>query len=312
MKLTAALIALAMSSASAMSISSKTAHKVLRASASGRALADLSFLDKYTLKMIACHEGEQVTDPQNGNIEYNAVVIRMCPTDSGCDDNKQVGCTSGYGDFVVGLDTYVAAYFQDQKDNMQWDDHFQVDRYAQCAQYQVEGGNNNDQYYIGPACTSDSAGVRLELFTDNICQTPSSTSFSDIAQGWTLPYSDGGLVATDCLNCIQNDGNGNYQERQLCMNIYDDAASKCETQMQYYSAYGQDNSGCDTIKTLLPQEKRASHKAGKVFGWIVFVCVVVGLAGYVVWWRKSKSDLAEPLGEKQRKRGFRLFGRSKG
>ena len=329
--MTTAWIALVMGSASAMTVSSKSAHKILR-HARRRVQnnnnnnnnhnnnnnnnnrddnnnnndnydynANEAYLQKYNMKMIACHQGEQIIDPSTGDYEYNTVVVRLCPTESGCDNNQRIGCSSGYGDFLVGLNTFVDAYFDEQGENMQWNDNFNLEQYAQCEEFKVEDQNNangdgqngnqwNDaQFFIGPACTSDGTGARLALFTDDTCQTPSDVSFSDIAQGWTLPFNYGGLVSTQCLNCI-DDNDGVTQTRQLCQDLYDESPNKCEAHMQYFSSsYGQNNQGCDTVSSLLPMEIKAQdHRAGKIFGWMVFVVVVVALVGYVVWWRKRK------------------------
>jgi len=253
-------------------------------------------LAKYSLKLVGCKAGETVTNPENGEYEYNAAIFRLCPTESGCSDTS--ACNSGYGDYVVGLTTFVEAYFEDQKDNMQWDDNFEVDGYAKCEQYKIENNQDgeenqyaNNAYYIGPSCTSDSKDVRLAVFEDETCTYESETAFEALSNGWSLPFSEGGLVSTSCIDCLDYNDNGEAEIRELCDELTANAASACEEKMEYFSANGQNSQGCDYIKELMPVQQKSSSKGkgGKIFGWFVFVAVVIGLAAYIVWWRKKKS-----------------------
>jgi hypothetical protein len=308
MKFSTAMFALAsVASASAKTISGdKAQSKVLRAARrldgenQDQDNGEYDYLAKYTLKMISCKSGQTVVNPESGAYEYDAVVFRLCPTESGCDNDITSGCAAGYGDFVVGLNTYVEAYFEDQADNMQWDDQFQGDEYGECKQYEVEedeDGEDNQyatQYYIGPTCMDDGLGVKLALFEDEVCTYPSETSFETISNGWTLPYSTGGLVSTQCADCYYTNEDGNYELREMCENVYMNAAASCETSMGYFSQYGQNVDGCEFITELMPL-KKSKGNAGKVFGWIVLVGVVGGAIGYTMWWRKKKSGASDGL-----------------
>jgi hypothetical protein len=326
MKFSTALFALAsVATVSAKTISgNKAQSKVLRSArrldADEDEQGEYDYLSKYTLKLIGCKSGETVINPDSGAYEYSAVVFRLCPTESGCDDDTTSGCAAGYGDFVVGLNTYVDAFFEDQADNMQWDDNFQGDEYAECKEYEVENDGDNEyaqQYYIGPTCADDGADIKLAVFDDEVCTTESETSFKTISNGWSLPYSTGGIVSTQCANCMTYNDDGEYELREMCEQVYMNAAASCETNMEYFSYYGQNVQGCEYVTELMPA-KASSSSAGKVFGWIVFVGVVGGAVGYTMWWRKqSKSDVEEPLNDepKGNPRGLRavwrrLFSRS--
>jgi hypothetical protein len=307
MKLSSALVIASMASASATkSISGKNVAKVLRAARKledGNAQEDENaYLAKYTLKMVSCEAGVQVYSADgNGEYENNAVIFRLCPSENGCDSDSQKGCSSGYGDYVVGLSTFIDAWFEDQRDNMQWDDNFAVDQYAECAQYEIDNDENNQwenyAFYIGPTCTSDGKDVALDLFTDEACTYKSEDiSFSDISNGWTLPYSDGGIVSTQCIDCYGMNENGEYEIREMCGQLQEQKSLACEEKMEYYSYYGQNVQGCEQITEMMPKSsKSSSGSGGKVFGWIVFLAVVVGLAGYIVWWRKKKAGSSDGL-----------------
>jgi len=254
---------------------------------------EYAFLGDYEIKMVACKAGEQIRDPETGEYEYNAVVFRACPKGS-CSDDASKGCSSGHGDYVVGLNSFVQAYFEDQRDNMQYDDAFKVDEYAECRQYEQENddANNNENaypYYIGPACTEDGTDVKLELFYDETCSSvPEEVTFEDISNGWTLPYGEGGLVSTSCQSCMEYNDDGEYELKELCMNLYQDAG-KCETNMESFHYYGKQEGSCEYIAELMPSIK-GSGSAAKAFGWTVFILVVVGaFCAYAMWWKKKKA-----------------------
>eukprot|EP00339_Tiarina_fusa_P002600 CAMPEP_0117026114 /NCGR_PEP_ID=MMETSP0472-20121206/19220_1 /TAXON_ID=693140 ORGANISM="Tiarina fusus, Strain LIS" /NCGR_SAMPLE_ID=MMETSP0472 /ASSEMBLY_ACC=CAM_ASM_000603 /LENGTH=297 /DNA_ID=CAMNT_0004733011 /DNA_START=101 /DNA_END=994 /DNA_ORIENTATION=+ len=293
--------------AAGKSISGKSAAKILRAARrveEGDDAAEedeFAYLGNYNLKMVSCKAGETVINAENGDYEYGAAVLRLCPSSSGCDSTEVTGCDSGYGDIVVSLATFVDAYFEDQRDNMNWDDNFDGDKYAQCDQYDVEDQGDDGQenqyanyaFYIGPACTEEGDDIRLALFEDEVCTYESAVAFEDISNGWSLPYSSGGLVSTSCSDCMEINDDGEYQLREMCQNVYEAAASKCETNMEYVSYYGANEQGCEYISEMLPAKRGGS--AGKVFGWIIFVLLIAGVAGYVMWWRKKKSGASDGL-----------------
>jgi hypothetical protein len=255
---------------------------------------EYDFLRNYQLKLVSCVAGEQVRDPETGEYEYNAAIFRLCP--EGCDDDNAKGCSSGHGDYIVGLNSFVDAYFEDQRDNMNYDDNFDVSEYVECREYEAEnddGNNNGNQYpyYIGPACTEDGLDVKLQVYSDEYCSAvPEDVTFESISNGWSLPYESGGLVSTNCLSCQEYD-DGNYELKEMCMNLYE-FAGKCETNMESYHYYGKQEGSCDYITSLMPASKSGGG-AGKAVGWVIFVLVVVGaFSAYVMWWKKKKAGQA--------------------
>jgi len=278
--------------------------KVLRAArrledqAAAAAVEDTyDFLATYSLKLIGCNAGVAVQDPETLEEEYSSVIFRLCPTEKGCSSSTMSGCKKGYGDFVVGLNTFVEAYFEDQRDNMNADDQFDVNRYRDCTQYNVEKNDNNAeeeqvQYYIGPGCTKGGTGVKLGLYTDATCTTATSTAFADISNGGTLPYADGGLVSTYCTDCTETDDQGATGLRQMCQNLYASSAYACEKSMTSVAYSGQKVEGCSYISSTMPKAVKKSMRGGAVFGWIVFAFLIAGFGAYIVWWRKKKQSQA--------------------
>lgn len=308
MKLATAFIALTtLASAAAKSISSGAAQKMVRsarmleeAAAEEQQEEDYAFLGYYDAKVVGCTKNlESPIVNEQGEYEYEAVLVRLCPSDAGCDSSLATGCKGGFGDMLVGLSTFVDAYFEDQRDNMQWDDQFQVDKFAQCEEYNpdenADDGNQgaweNYQFFIGPTCSDDGLDIKLALFTDEACTVASEIDFETVSNGWTLPYGTGGLVSTSCNSCTEYNENGELELREICMKSYEASPYKCEEGMEHYSYFGQNVQGCELIATTFPQKK--SGGGGKVFGWVVLALVVVGLAGYIVWWRKKKATTSE-------------------
>jgi len=52
-------------------------------------------------------EGEDVVKIATQNL----VRFRLCPSDS-CSAEKAAGCTAGYGDYIIGMGTFMESYFE--------------------------------------------------------------------------------------------------------------------------------------------------------------------------------------------------------
>lgn len=287
-------------------VSGKTAAKLVRRRLDqgddAQEEEEMAFLQNYSVKLVGCSRAlESPIMNEQGEYEYSAVLLRLCPS-SDCESDTDYGCDGGFGDMLVGMSTFVEAYFEDQKENMEeeGDDNFEVDRFAKCEEYDPDQYNDDDAnkgawenyaFYVGPTCTEDEVGLKLELFTDEYCTQVSETSFETISNGWTLPYSTGGLVSTYCTSCTKYNDDGESELREMCEETYEQAAYKCEEGMEFYSYYGQNVQGCETIEAMFPAPKGSN--GGKVFGYVILAVVVVGLAGYVVWWRKKKGSSIE-------------------
>jgi hypothetical protein len=299
MKFSIALLALVASNAVAVrQLSPKAQAKILR---TARALdqndaeeEENAFLTNYNLKFVGCDGSQQMVNAEEGGYSYGAAFMRLCPSENGCDSSSVGGCKEGYGDFAISIEDFVDAYMEDQADNMNWDDNFDGDKYAKCEQYEPENDGDDDPwanyaFYIGPACTDDGDDIKLGFFSEATCQTESDIAFTDVSNGWSLPYSSGGLVSTSCSDCLEYDEDqAAYALREMCTELYESASMKCETEMETYSYYGKDETSCEAIAEILPRAARVGGGAGKVFGWILFIMLIVGVAGYVMWWRKKK------------------------
>lgn len=255
---------------------------------------EYGFLADYKLKLISCNSGELYVNPENGENEYSSVVFRLCPSDS-CDDEGSAGCTSGNGDFVVGLNSFVENYLEDKRDDMQQDDAFKVEEFGECREYEVDQDAQDDegddqqqvQYFVGPSCSEDGTDIVLDMFIDETCTTQSEeVTFYDISNGLSLPYSNGGLVSSYCESCAGYNDNGEWELSEMCMRLYENSG-KCETNMESYHYNGQQVDSCEFIESLVP--RRSTAGAGKVIGWIFAAAFILG-ASYIAYTMYKKKD----------------------
>ena len=151
---------------------------------------DSYYLQRYSLKMLACVNGEQSYNYREGTTETSTVVFRLCPADTCVADNStSTPCEEGFGDFAVGINTFAEAYVESVKDNynngMQYysSDYgeFNVEEYVkECRLWEDENDNQNQNYdgsygyqydYIGVQCTDDGTDIKLASFSDSVSST---------------------------------------------------------------------------------------------------------------------------------------------
>jgi len=242
---------------------------------------EYGFLADYTITFLKCVPGLTSTN-EDGETQYSAVVYRLCPSSGDCDN----GCSSGYGDYLVGINTFVDHYTETQKDDRRLEEEeFNVDEYTECGAYNVENNDGGRRkleeeaaaYYIGPACTEDGDDIKLALFSEYTCVTESDVDFEDVS-GSQLPYYNGGLTPSSCTSLVEVNDNGEYEVDGQWEEIVEDS-SACETLMESYSAVnGKDESECENIAMLT--YVKSSGSAGKVVLWMV----AIGIVGGGVYW----------------------------
>ena len=243
-------------------------------------------------------------------------------------ENVRENCNCQYAndDQACEYQCYVSAGLsncvdQNNQDN-QYQDEFEVQRYLECTQMQVNNNNNNNnveydaygnvvQYYIGPYCSSNGKHVYLGVFTDAMCTTPAPKGTYEKYNyyGNSLPYSNESLISTsECIDCEntynQNNqnmygdnyaGNNNYggngytyDDREIlevCQRSYESSA-KCEKGMGKIIPYPR-TTDCHFVKsTIYKQAGESAHPAATFFA-LLFAFTTIGLAIYA---SKLKTD----------------------
>lgn len=255
---------------------------------------EFSFLESYSLKLIRCKKDTTYISPVDGSYEYSSVVFRLCPAE--CDNDSTAGCTSGFGDYVVGLNTFASAYLEAKKDEMLGDDannDWKWEKFGECQAWEVDRDAEIEEglaFYVGPECTEDETSVKLALFSDGLCETETEDyTFEQISNGVSLPYSSGGLVGNYCETCYGANDRGEYEISDMCMNLWT-YSGKCESQMETTHYIGKNEESCETIMSMMPASVKKAGTAGRAIGWIVFGLVVFGIIGFAVTKMQKKED----------------------
>jgi len=260
---------------------------------------EYEFLQNYEQIYVTC-DAEMSVMNQEGEYEYGAVVTRFCPTGATCDTDGTKKCEGGYGDYVVGIETYMQQFLEQfergQEDNQNnnqnnGDDGFEFNfgEFGECRQFEVEQNENDGnqdgydqaqaQYYIGPKC--DGGNIRIALFTDEDCTAESyDVSFEDLT-GVALPWSTSIIEDDDCkpYYCYGANENGEYEYNEFCTTMYEQANLKCETDMETFSPYGKSEGGCETIAAMLP----VSSSGGNA-GVFIIILIVAAVVGFGIWY----------------------------
>lgn len=77
---------------------------------------DFSFVSSYSIKFQGCHHISQWNDDADAENEVRIqtkrlVRFRLCPSNY-CSESNTAGCTKGYGDYVVDMNTFVYSYLE--------------------------------------------------------------------------------------------------------------------------------------------------------------------------------------------------------
>ena len=245
---------------------------------------EYAFLGNYQMKIKSCTPGFHYF--KTGILEDGIVTFRLCPSSGDCSGAAGKSCDAGYGEYIVGINTFVSEYMIQIREETQVDDDFDIEQLAYCRQYA------DSDYYAGPICTADGTNIRMALFTDFFCSTlAEDVAFEDIYAGNTLPNYEGGLLSDSCESCSSVNDNGKAGVNEMCLGLYEHAG-KCESTM----LYGSDNSFCEIIESFTPQAKQSGVVAiplvlVEIVGQLLFVIVFVGFTLVVLdYMREEKKE----------------------
>merc|ERR1712032_520155 len=127
----------------------------------------------------------------------------------------------------------------------------------------------------------DGTTIGLKLYYDEECSYPAfKVNFAKLSYGmWPtgLPYENGGLVSSQCIDCYSPNENYEWELSEMCTDLYDGSSSRCERKMKnnnnnYNNGqqqqqqqggdggdgggyYNSQNNGCDYIESLMERNK---------------------------------------------------------
>ena len=119
---------------------------------------NFSWVANYSLKFQGCHNiprwNEDANDEDDVRVSNTALVrFRLCPAND-CSTDSAYGCKSGYGDYVVSMDTYLDAYFQSVQQDREYNCEY-AENYECGCNGENGGNNNNNENYSEEMCLYD-------------------------------------------------------------------------------------------------------------------------------------------------------------
>lgn len=112
-----------------------------------------TWISGYSLKFQGCHHISQWNNDADSEedvriLTKRLVRFRMCPSAS-CNSANTVGCTEGYGDYIVDLNSYLYYYFNAKSTYQQYECEYLANYVCGC------NDNNGQQDYCLWDCFSD-------------------------------------------------------------------------------------------------------------------------------------------------------------
>lgn len=97
---------------------------------------DMSWVVDYSIKFQGCHHISQWNGEADGDEDVRIATkrlirFRLCPTDS-CDAESSSGCSSGYGEYIIDMDTYLMAYMEDKQELEEWNCQYYEENVCAC------------------------------------------------------------------------------------------------------------------------------------------------------------------------------------
>merc|ERR1719253_150253 len=157
------------------------------------------------------------------------VRFRLCPT-SECSMESAGGCSSGYGDYLIGMEEYLEAYFESVEQDQEYN-----------CEYEKEYGD----------CLCEDT---CSQFAD---EYGGRATYEQLTYGKTLPYSESTMIGSECMSCKESadaDQNNDNDEqdadevKESCEQLYE-ASGKCEAGLSSY-IQNPNNNGCNFMEGI--------------------------------------------------------------
>ncbi|KAL3943054.1 MAG: hypothetical protein SGARI_000068 [Bacillariaceae sp.] len=203
------------------------------------------FLQGYSIYLLSCIQGERVVNYQDDekSIEGSTVIFRLCPIDT-CDaESSEFGCQEGYGDFAVGINTFVGAYLEAQQElygneltyysNM--GEEFVVNDYAECAERMDSSSKAKTD--TTTRITNKTVNTMASTMVNNKTMANSRTAMEMDTNKVTMDTSNSKMATATSSNKVTMDTKANTNKMATVTSssklVMD---TKADTKMAYYNA----------------------------------------------------------------------------
>ena len=140
MKLSIAALFAAFGTASAINTASDAGKKMLT---SARRLdnnedeeIDFAWVANFDIKYQGCHHIKQWNEEANGQDDVRIytkrlVRFRLCPSGT-CSSTSAGGCSSGYGEYIIDMDTFLESYVEARRQDLEQQCEYQINNVCGC------------------------------------------------------------------------------------------------------------------------------------------------------------------------------------
>lgn len=156
MKFTLAFLSAAFAFASAREVNeikadSSFGQKIMSKARRVEEEVDYTWVQNMSIKFVGCHHISQWNPDADGEddvrIETKRLALfRLCPASS-CSTNALKGCSSGYGDYIVDMDEFLAAYIENKEEVEEYNCEYAAENSCNC-----DDGDDKDDGFDADAC----------------------------------------------------------------------------------------------------------------------------------------------------------------
>jgi len=128
---------------------------------------DYTWVANMSLKFQGCYHTQQWNEEADGEEDVRIstqrlVRFRLCPTDT-CSMESAAGCSEGYGDYIIGMEEYLEAYFEAVQQDQEYSCEYEKE-YGDC----ICDGENADDGFDEEICEYDCYMAKgMEYCVDN-------------------------------------------------------------------------------------------------------------------------------------------------
>lgn len=111
---------------------------------------DYSWIAGYSMKFQGCHHIKQWNDNADDENDVRIsttrlIRFRLCPSDT-CSASKAGGCSGGYGDYVIDMDTFMNAYWEAKRKSIEYNCEYFMENSCGCNNDDNQDDNFNRDY----------------------------------------------------------------------------------------------------------------------------------------------------------------------